>query len=163
MRDFIELLILGLLIYWGIKFIKIKLKERSDKKKHERKYGDTSALVKREMMRFTNTINANEFYEKEEELKRSKLDGPGVYIFTNLTTNRRYVGQSVNIVNRVSTHLSGRGNGDVFDDISLGYEFTIQFISLESTVFSNLDVAEKNYITKYNSYAAGYNKTRGNS
>ena len=41
-------------------------------------------------------------------------------------------------------------------------EFTIKMIALSESSFSTLNELERNTIMTYNSFATGYNKTRGN-
>ncbi len=87
----------------------------------------------------------------------------GVYVLYNATKNMYYVGQGINIINRVNSHLNGSGNGDVYADYKYGDKFTIKLISLDSTEFKSLNELEKNLISYYNSYKYGYNKTKGNN
>lgn len=86
----------------------------------------------------------------------------GVYILYNKTKNMYYVGQAKKIFDRVNSHFSGRGNGDVYADYKYGDEFTIKMISLENSGFDSLNALERAAISKYNAFARGYNKTRGN-
>ena len=39
-------------------------------------------------------------------------DYSGVYVIKNLNNNSYYIGQSIKILRRVKSHLSGKGNGD---------------------------------------------------
>lgn len=73
-----------------------------------------------------------------------------------------YVGQGQQVLNRVNAHFTGKGNGDVYADYRYGDYFTIKMIALENSGFSTLNELERNTISTYNSFAAGYNKTRGN-
>lgn len=155
MQNFIELLIYALVIFFVWKLIF----KRPSKFKH--KLSDEEYL-KREFMRVENTIHAEEFGKKFEKLKRKGFEGEGIYIFTNLKNNKKYVGQSVNLLNRVNGHLKGKGNPDLHLDMQKGDKFTIQFMKLKDSEFNNLDAFEKHYIYKLNSYHVGYNKTRGN-
>ena len=86
----------------------------------------------------------------------------GIYILHNVTKDKYYVGQSKTVLNRVNMHFTGKGNGDVYFDYRSGDSFTIKMISLEKSVFSDLNSLERNAIAKYNAYYNGYNKTRGN-
>ena len=105
-----------------------------------------------------------EFVCKRTGLQRKGYNTEGVYIFTNLSKgNQKYVGQSIDMLNRVNAHLIGRGNKDLYSDIQRGDEFTIELIKLKESEFTQLDMLEKYWITKNNSYYNGYNKTRGNS
>lgn len=161
MRDFIELVIIGIIIYWSAKFIYNKLSNTVRKRREPEV--DVKAIIEEQKMKMMNTIYADEFYKRERELRSRGFGGKGIYIFTNMRTNRKYVGQSIKVLKRVRTHLRGRGNKDLYKHMKAGDKFTIQFIRLADTNFSNLNALEKHYISKYNSYTAGYNKTRGNS
>lgn len=86
----------------------------------------------------------------------------GVYILYNHTKNMYYVGQGKNVFQRVNSHFTGHGNGDVYADYKYGDEFTIKMIALENSGFETLNELERNTITTYNAYSQGYNKTRGN-
>lgn len=95
---------------------------------------------------------------------QNNYNEPGVYIFSNLSRNSyKYVGQSVNMVNRVKTHLRGSGNPEMYNDIMNGDIFAINLIKLDETNFIDLNSLERHYIKQYNSYHNGYNRTRGNS
>lgn len=86
----------------------------------------------------------------------------GVYILYNKTKNMYYVGQGKEVLNRVNAHFTGKGNGDVYADYKYGDAFTIKMIALSKSGFSSLNELERNTIMTYDSYATGYNKTRGN-
>lgn len=86
----------------------------------------------------------------------------GVYILFNATKNMYYVGQGKEVLNRVNAHFTGKGNGDVYADYKYGDKFTIKMIALKKSGFSTLNELERNTIMTYDSFAAGYNKTRGN-
>lgn len=86
----------------------------------------------------------------------------GIYVLHNKNNNRRYVGQSVKVLNRVNTHFNGRGNQDVYRDYRNGHDWGITLINFENSGYRNLNDMEREMITAYNSYHNGYNKTRGN-
>ena len=87
----------------------------------------------------------------------------GVYILYNTTKNMYYVGQSKHVMSRIYSHLTGHGNGDVYADYKYGDEFSIKLISLQGSGYSTLNALERDTISAYDSYANGYNKTRGNN
>lgn len=104
-----------------------------------------------------------DFKRKLVHLKTQKLNQPGVYIFSNLSKNNyKYIGQSIDMMSRVMTHIKGSGNPEMYKDIISGDIFAINFIKLKDTNFSTLNSLERYYIAKYNTYYNGYNKTRGN-
>jgi GIY-YIG catalytic domain len=86
----------------------------------------------------------------------------GVYILLNKTKNLYYVGQAQQVLDRVNNHFTGKGNGDVYADYKYGDAFTIKLIALANSQFLTLNALERNTIAAFNSYAKGYNKTRGN-
>ena len=86
----------------------------------------------------------------------------GVYILHNKSKNMYYVGQGQQVLNRVNAHFTGKGNGDVYADYKYGDIFTIKMIALDKSGFSTLNELERHTIMTYNSFAKGYNQTRGN-
>lgn len=90
------------------------------------------------------------------------LNFAGVYILFNSTKNMYYVGQGKEVLNRVNAHFTGKGNGDVYADYKYGDKFTIKIISLEKSGYLSLNELERHTIMTYDSFASGYNKTRGN-
>lgn len=92
----------------------------------------------------------------------TKHDFAGVYILYNQTKKMYYIGQGKKLFQRVNSHFTGHGNGDVYADYKYGDKFTIKMIALEGSGFSTLNELERNAIRAYNAYSKGYNKTRGN-
>lgn len=86
----------------------------------------------------------------------------GVYILYNKTQKKYYVGQGKNVIGRVNSHFTGKGNGDVYADYKYGDEFVIRIIALKHSGYRNLNALERSAINTYDAYASGYNKTRGN-
>lgn len=84
----------------------------------------------------------------------------GVYVLINKKTGYHYVGQSVNVISRVSSHFSGRGNGDVYADYKYGCPFEIILIPLQEP-FDTLNELEREMIRYYRADKE-YNKTKGN-
>lgn len=92
-----------------------------------------------------------------------RYDFEGVYIIHNISKDKYYVGQSINVVGRVRNHLKGSGNGDVYADFKYGDNFEVILIALEDTEYTNLNDLERNCIAAYHAFDKGYNKNRGNS
>lgn len=84
----------------------------------------------------------------------------GVYVLKNLNQNKNYVGQSVDVIKRVSSHFSGRGNGDVYADYKYGNSFEIILIPFQQP-YKSLNALEREMIRQFNA-DKGYNKTKGN-
>ena len=103
----------------------------------------------------------------EEFLKlRKKRDIPsfkGVYVLHNKSKHKYYVGQAVNVAGRVTSHFTGKGNGDVYADWKYGNKFTITMIPLKGSGKKDLNELERCAIKKYHAYSKGYNKTQGNN
>ena len=91
-----------------------------------------------------------------------KYNFEGVYIILNQSKNMYYIGQGKEVLNRINSHFTGKGNGDVYADYKYGDTFIIKMISLEGSGYSSLNDLERHTIFTYNSYNNGYNKTRGN-
>ena len=103
----------------------------------------------------------------EDFLKlRKRRDIPsfkGVYVLHNKSKHKYYVGQAVNVAGRVTSHFTGKGNGDVYADWKYGNKFTIMMIPLKGSGKKDLNELERCAIKKYHAYSKGYNKTQGNS
>lgn len=84
----------------------------------------------------------------------------GVYVLINKKNNYHYVGQSVDVISRVSSHFQGRGNGDVYADFKYGCPFEVILIPLQEP-FNTLNELEREMIRYYGADRQ-YNKTKGN-
>ncbi len=90
----------------------------------------------------------------------------GIYIIKNITTNKVYVGQSVNIKTRFYIHKY-----ELINNKHPNYHLQLAFTrdGERNFIFSILEICEKNnldekeiyYISLYNSYPGGYNLTSG--
>lgn len=87
---------------------------------------------------------------------------PGVYLLRNKENQKIYVGQSIHLRRRISDHINGRGNRDVYFDMRIGMEFEAAIVKFDNERFRDLDHQEKYFITLFDSYYNGYNNTRGN-
>ena len=94
--------------------------------------------------------------------QHTKGDVKGCYVLHNIDKDSYYVGQSIHVMSRLSHHLTGRGNGDVYADYKYGNRFEFQIIKLQGSGYYDLNQLERDLIRKYNAYESGYNKTRGN-
>lgn len=96
-------------------------------------------------------------------------DGPGCYVITVYSKNRRmnrknymkyenvYVGQSVHICQRVHNHFNGKGNGNVYADIKYGKSVYVRLVPCRRTQMNEL---EKELIEAFHA-TASYNETKG--
>lgn len=85
----------------------------------------------------------------------------GVYVIYNRSQNLYYVGQATRTVDRLKSHLTGHGNGDVYADFKYGDEMFISIIPYELS-FGSLNDMEADFIEYYDAVENGYNKTKGN-
>lgn len=86
----------------------------------------------------------------------------GIYKITNKTTNKIYIGQSINILQRWYFHIHEieRGRGLVkYESESSIKDFTFEIIELCPQ--KDLDARERYWIQYYNSYEDGLNRTEG--
>ena len=88
-----------------------------------------------------------------------KERGMGIYLITNNSTGLKYVGQSIKIDNRWKQHLISN-NPDGFHNNLNSSDYTFEVLMNSPKEYLNF--FEAYYITKYNTYNNGYNKTKGN-
>ena len=113
--------------------------------------------------RILNLLSEPYHFEKDTiKRMRKKLSVPGIYVLRNTKTNKHYVGQSINIKERLLDHVSGNGNRMVRFAMEKGNQFEMMVIPLEDSGYKCLDKLEKHGIEVFNSYYKGYNRTRGN-
>lgn len=85
----------------------------------------------------------------------------GVYLIKNKERNMHYVGKSKNVRDRVFSHFSGRGNGDIYHHYRLGEPFTIRFYPHNEHQFQSIEELEYHLIRIYESNTYGYNRQKG--
>lgn len=95
---------------------------------------------------------------------QNKLEGwlDGVYLIKNQTKDMYYVGQSINVKDRLFTHFTGRGNGDVYFDYRIGDSFLVRYYPFNPNQFRSIDELEYHLIRIYQSSETGYNRQQGN-
>ena len=96
-------------------------------------------------------------------------DGPGCYVIVihrspvtggNYKNYENiYIGQSINVCQRVHNHFNGKGNGDIYADIRNGKWVYVQFIRCPQ---EELNRREKELIAAFNA-TTSYNRTKGGS
>lgn len=97
-----------------------------------------------------------------------KEKGCGIYKITNLENQKIYIGQSVNLQDRLTTHIKcGIGidapNNKMYQDMkTIGVE-NFSFEILEKCQSSQLNEKEKYWISFYHGQDFGYNSTKGGS
>ncbi len=109
------------------------------------------------MMEYT----MDEFIEK----RRNKMLHnwlSGVYLIGNKTQRKYYVGQSICVQDRIFTHITGRGNGDIYFDIRSGDDFIIRYYPFDPNQFRTIDELEFHLIRIYEANVYGYNRQAGN-
>lgn len=90
----------------------------------------------------------------------------GIYKITNIENGLTYIGQSVNIQERLRNHIKiglgiGTGNNLMYKDMRNKGVQNFTFELLEECSTSQLTEKEKYYISFYQSDLYGYNKTKG--
>jgi len=103
-------------------------------------------------------LTLSEFLAIKQKLPVEK----GVYLLKNKTLTKYYAGQSDDMVSRIASHFSGRGNGDVYHDYKLGHAFEICFYFLNTNHFFDLNELERHVIRVYECVENGYNRKKGN-
>ena len=124
----------------------------------------------RELANNTTEITPEEFFKirnksfggKGNPLYSNNYNFTGVYILHNQSKDLYYVGQGKKVFNRINSHFTGSGNGDVYADYKYKDSFTIRTIALEGSGFKSIDDLERYAIDTYNVYQKGYNRNRGN-
>ena len=158
MKELLFALLAIYMILIGAIGIAIAFKKRKINKKIKELANNTLEMTPEEFKKMRNTS----FGGRGRKLHALTQNFSGVYILYNKTKNMYYVGQGVQVLNRVNSHFTGKGNGDVYADYKYGDEFTIRMIALENSGFQTLNELERNTISHYNAFSNGYNKTRGN-
>jgi len=92
----------------------------------------------------------------------------GIYKITNISNNKCYIGQSVNIERRWMQHKETMNNPyidaynrELYSDMRVFGLDNFLFEILEECSLEELNNKEKYWIQYYNSYENGYNSTRG--
>lgn len=106
---------------------------------------------------------------KEEIEKFPKC--PGIYLIKNIINDKCYVGQSINIYNRIKAHIYNYTcahfkTKHLYAAINKygleNFEFTVlEIVEINCNTARNLNKLEVSYIKKYNSFISGYNETSG--
>lgn len=96
--------------------------------------------------------------------KENKLSSwsDGVYLLGNKTKNKFYVGQSINVKDRIFAHFSGRGNGDVYADYIHDDQFIVRYYEFNKNQFRDINELEYHLIRIYEANKTGYNRQQGN-
>lgn len=79
-------------------------------------------------------------------------DEPGVYVLTNTTKDKSYVGKGDRVFRKVFRHINGHGNAEVFSDLSNGDEFEIIIYTLSRSSFDDLDELFREAINVFGNY-----------
>ena len=145
-------------------FTKLKqVKYAADLRKYKRQrteYEDRLKEYARQTAEYSGCVTPASFIEMKHDGRIPKFKG--CYIFHNLTKDIYYVGQSINVAQRVANHIQGRGNADVYFDLRSGDDFRVSIINIKNTNYSTLNSLEKYLISLYDANTHGYNKTAGN-
>ena len=159
----IILVIIGFILFVINDFKKDKIKQEVQEKEIKEKEEKIDGMLNQSI-----TKSAHEFLENYNSLASRRdgsiisMDSPGIYVILNKTKELYYVGQSKTVLKRIRSHLTGKGNGDVYADFKYNDEFEV---TIHKCSEWELNEIEKMFIEKYKSSNKfrGYNKTRGNN
>lgn len=107
-------------------------------------------------------VRKEKTYNSKSGYHSNSIKFKGVYVLKNMDNGKCYVGQSIDVFNRVFAHLSGRGNGDVYADFKYGGNFSVVTLPFSDREFDSLNEMERAFIDYFDSSKNGYNKTKGN-
>ena len=132
----IYILMFALVIIGAYFFIFQSFKKQQDRINKQREN------ISKQVDRVANSISElspEEFFSLRNNAKVKNLNAEnshfaGVYILHNKTKNMYYVGQGKDVFNRVNSHFTGKGNGDVYADYKYGDDFF--YFSLLETYYS---------------------------
>lgn len=79
-------------------------------------------------------------------------DEPGVYVLTNVTKNKSYVGKGDRVFRKVFRQINGYGNAEVFADLSGGDNFEIIVYTLSRSGFDDLNDLLRDAVDVFGSY-----------
>ena len=167
-----KIVIVLFLFIYGI-FIYLELKAKIKRR---------NAIRKKDEQLKTKLKNSEFIYYKEFErnwiLYRNKkggetgykyYDGSGCYVITIYDEKVRdgnyenysniYIGQSINVCQRVHNHFTGKGKGDIYADIKYGKHAYVRITHCPKEKMNEL---EKDLIRIFAS-TSSYNKTKGGS
>ena len=108
----------------------------------------------------------------DKKIQKEIPTKPGVYLITNTVNSKCYIGQAINLRNRLKSHISNYTNKRYDNPLYRAFnkygldKFTYQLLDvLEENDYKEarkqLDILEIKYIETYNSYNKGYNQTKG--
>ena len=108
----------------------------------------------------------------DKKMQKEIPTKPGVYLITNTVNSKCYIGQAINLRNRLKSHISNYTNKRYDNPLYRAFnkygldKFTYQLLDvLEENDYKEarkqLDILEIKYIETYNSYNKGYNQTKG--
>ena len=107
----------------------------------------------------------------DKKIQKEIPTKPGVYLITNTVNSKCYIGQAINLRNRLKSHISNYTNKRYDNPLYRAFnkygldKFTYQLSDvLEENDYKEarkqLDILEIKYIETYNSYNKGYNQTK---
>lgn len=108
----------------------------------------------------------------DKKMQKEIPTKPGIYLITNTVNNKCYIGQAINLRNRIKSHISNYTNKRYDNPLYRAFnkygldKFTYQLLDvLEEDDYKEarkqLDILEIKYIETYDSYNKGYNQTKG--
>lgn len=123
--------------------------------------------VKRGGFVLRDKFEENWIVDEKKRLGYKYCDIPGCYvilIFDKPVRGKRfrkwenvYIGQSVNVFQRVHNHFNGKGNGDVYADIKYGKYAYVRIVPVKAKRLNEMEIA----LIEAFSATDSYNKTKG--
>lgn len=71
------------------------------------------------------------------------IDAPGVYVFSNVTRRKSFVGKGSKVFRRVFRQINGHGNQSLYSELRDGDEFEIRIFRLDRTDCDDVDELER--------------------
>ena len=158
--DFRQILLLTALLFLTVLWIKVRL---TPKAKQARLRGK----VRKGGFTYWEKFESEWIVSEKDRVGLKYNDFSGCYvilIFEKPVHGRRfsgweniYVGQSVNVCQRVHNHFNGKGKGDVYADIKYGKFAYVRIIPVKQKRLNDMETA----LIEAFSATESYNKTKG--
>ena len=160
MTDWRQILLLIALLILLVLWIRARQSPGAKKSRLRRK-------VRRGSFTYWEKFEADWIISEKERVGLKYNDFSGCYvilIFEKPVRGRRfsgweniYVGQSVNVCQRVHNHFNGKGNGNVYADIKYGKYAYVRLIPVKPKRLNDMETA----LIEAFSATSSYNKTQG--
>ena len=158
--DFRQILLLAALLFLTVLWIKVRLTPKA-------KQARLRSKVRKGDFTYWEKFESEWIVSEKDRVGLKYNDFSGCYvilIFEKPVHGRRfsgweniYVGQSVNVCQRVHNHFNGKGKGDVYADIKYGKFAYVRIIPVKQKRLNDMETA----LIEAFSATESYNKTKG--